>query len=218
MEHGGIISQAERELFASYQMELAPTDRQRSFIQKFYLYLNLTKPSQKLFLTWFRVNQEGKESRKSYLVESIRHIFPEFLPEQLQDSGGESLMQDQAELSQIVTPKSSRKYFAEGLKRAKKGDFSPEWMGLYQWYMGQEQWRDQILPFLEAAFYQYQGRNMGERVTRALYGSVLEIVSPGWNSSVLVHAAIFCSMVLSSKSAASVSLLQWIWEQCFMRC
>lgn len=83
-------------------------------------------------------------------------------------------MQDQAELSQIVTPKSSRKYFAEGLKRAKKGDFSPEWMGLYQWYMGQEQWRDQILPFLEAAFYQYQGRNMGERVTRALYGSVLE--------------------------------------------
>lgn len=174
VEHGGIISQAERELFASHQMELAPTDRQRSFIQKFYLYLNLTKPSQKLFLTWFRVNQEGKESRKSYLVESIRHIFPEFLPEQLQDSGGESLMQDQAELSQIVTPKSSRKYFAEGLKRAKKGDFSPEWMGLYQWYMGQEQWRDQILPFLEAAFYQYQGRNMGERVTRALYGSVLE--------------------------------------------
>lgn len=174
VEHGGIISQAERELFASHQMELAPTDRQRSFIQKFYLYLNLTKPSQKLFLTWFRVNQEGKESRKSYLVESIRHIFPEFLPEQLQDGGGESLMQNQAELSQIVTPKSSRKYFAEGLKRAKKGDFSPEWMGLYQWYMGQEQWRDQILPFLEAAFYQYQGRNMGERVTRALYGSVLE--------------------------------------------
>lgn len=174
VEHGGIISQAERELFASHQMELAPTDRQRSFIQKFYLYLNLTKPSQKLYLTWFRVNQEGKESRKSYLVENIRHIFPEFTPVQLQDGGGESLRQNQTELSQIVTPRSSRKYFAEGLKKAKKGEFSPEWMGLYQWYMGQEQWRDQILPFLEAAFYQYQGRNMGERVTRALYGSVLE--------------------------------------------
>lgn len=174
VEHGGIISQAERELFASHQMELAPTDRQRSFIQKFYLYLNLTKPSQKLYLTWFRVNQEGKESRKSYLVENIRHIFPEFTPVQLQDGGGESLRQNQTELSQIVTPRSSRKYFAEGLKKAKKGEFSPEWMGLYQWYMGQEQWRDQILPFLEAAFYQYQGSNMGERVTRALYGSVLE--------------------------------------------
>lgn len=174
VEHGGIISQAERELFASHQMELAPTDRQRSFIQKFYLYLNLTKPSQKLYLTWFRVNQEGKESHKSYLVENIRHIFPEFLPVQLQDGGGESLSQNQTEVSQIITPKSSRKYFAEGLKRAKKGEFSPEWMGLYQWYMGQEQWRDQILPFLEAAFYQYQSRNMAERVTRALYGRVLE--------------------------------------------
>ena len=174
VEHGGIISQADRELFASYQMELAPSDRERSFIQKFYLYLNLTKPSQKLYITWFRVNQEGRESRKSYLVENIRHIFPEFIPIQLEDGKEESLMQNQTELSQIITPRSSRKYFAEGLKKAKKGEISPEWAGLYQWYMGQEQWRDQILPFLEAAFYQYQGRNMGDHVTRALYGNVLE--------------------------------------------
>ena len=120
VEHGGIISQADRELFASYQMELAPSDRERSFIQKFYLYLNLTKPSQKLYITWFRVNQEGRESRKSYLVENIRHIFPEFIPIQLEDGKEESLMQNQTELSQIITPRSSRKYFAEGLKKAKK--------------------------------------------------------------------------------------------------
>ena len=98
VEHGGIISQADRELFAENQMELSPTDRQRSFIQKFYLYLNLTKPSERLYLTWFRVNQEGKESRKSYLVGTIQKMFPEFVPVRIEEQTG---------MEQIVTPKSS---------------------------------------------------------------------------------------------------------------
>lgn len=165
VEHGGIISQADRELFALNKMELAPTDRERSFIQKFYLYLNLTKPSEQLYLTWFRVNQEGKESRRSYLVGTIQRLFPDFLPERVEEQPG---------LAQIVTPKSSRKFFVEGLKRAKKGELLPEWQGLCQWYMGQEKWRDRMLPFLEAAFYQYQGKTMGSHITRALYGTILE--------------------------------------------
>lgn len=165
VEHGGIISQTDRELFAANQMELAPTDRERSFIQKFYLYLNLTKPSERLYLTWFRVNQDGKESRKSYLVETIRKIFPQFVPVRVAERGG---------LEQIVTPKGSRRFFVEGLKRAKRGEISPEWLGLYHWYVDQEEWREQIRPFLEAVFYSYHKANMGEEITRALYGSVLE--------------------------------------------
>lgn len=165
VEHGGIISQADRELFAENQMELSPTDRQRSFIQKFYLYLNLTKPSERLYLTWFRVNQEGKESRKSYLVGTIQKMFPEFVPVRIEEQTG---------MEQIVTPKSSRKFFVEGLKKAKRGEFSKEWMGLYQWYETQPYWSGWLCAFLDAAFYQYHGQNMGKQVTRALYGSVLE--------------------------------------------
>lgn len=164
-EHGGIISQSDREFFASHGMELAPTDRERSFIQKFYLYLNLTKPSQKLYMTWFRVSQDGKEKRRSYLIGTILKMFPELTPVQVEEVSG---------LSRIVTPKSSLKFLVEGLKKAKRGEIEPEWKGLYQWYMAQEGWRDKIMPFLEAAFYQYHGKPMGTAVTRALYGTVLE--------------------------------------------
>ncbi|NBH13952.1 helicase-exonuclease AddAB subunit AddB [Lachnospiraceae bacterium] len=165
VEHGGIISQADRELFAANEMELSPTDRERSFIQKFYLYLNLTKPSERLYITWFRVNQEGKESRKSYLVGAIQKMFPGFTPVKIEELPG---------FEQVITPKSSKKFLVEGLKKAKRGEVSQEWMGLYHWYEKQPQWRDQLLPFLEAAFYQYQKQNMGKQVTRELYGSVLE--------------------------------------------
>lgn len=42
---GGIISQYEREALKELDMELAPGAREQAFIQRFYLYLNMTKPS-----------------------------------------------------------------------------------------------------------------------------------------------------------------------------
>ena len=47
---GGILSDIDREFLAQGDFELAPTPRQQMFIQKFYLYLNVTKPSHKLYL------------------------------------------------------------------------------------------------------------------------------------------------------------------------
>lgn len=187
-EHGGIISQADREWFASHGMELAPTDRERSFIQKFYLYLNLTKPSEKLYMTWFRVSQDGKETRRSYLVGTIFKIFPELHPVQVEEDvwkeladaslgfkedakAGSNGMED---LAFLTTPGSSLKFLVEGIREAKRGRISSPWKGLYRWYLSQEKWREKVLPFLEAAFYQYHSSPMGAEVTRALYGMVLE--------------------------------------------
>lgn len=164
-EHGGIISQSDRECFAEHEMELAPTDRERSFIQKFYLYLNLTKPAEKLYMTWFRVSQDGKETRKSYLTGIIRKMFPEIVPVKAEENTG---------LEDIVTPKSSIDFFVRGLKEAKSGQVMPEWRALYQWYAGQAEWKQRIHPFLEAVFYRHTSLPMGKEVTRALYGAVLE--------------------------------------------
>ena len=164
-EHGGIISQSDREWFAENQMELAPTDRERSFIQKFYLYLNLTKPSKKLYITWFRVSQEGKETRKSYLVGTLRKMFPKTEIVRIEENGG---------IEQIVTPESSLDFFVEGLRRAKAGEILPEWKELYQWYAARKEWSSKAAGFMEAAFYQYHPVFMGKDITRALYGKVLE--------------------------------------------
>ena len=44
-KEGGIITQQEREFLAKEGIELAPTARENSYIQRFYLYLALTRPS-----------------------------------------------------------------------------------------------------------------------------------------------------------------------------
>ena len=184
-QHGGIISQSDREWFASQGMELAPTDRERSFIQKFYLYLNLTKPSEKLYMTWFRVTQDGKEARKSYLLSAMFKMFPESLPVRVEEifhtkrQGGllpkDSLNPEETiNMEQIVTPESSLKFLAEGLKAAQKGILYPQWKGLYRWYLSKEPWKEKASQLLEAAFYQYHAKPVGAEVIRALYGKVLE--------------------------------------------
>ena len=71
----GIFSQAERQILKDADYELAPTDREKAFTQKFYLYLVLTKPKEKLIITYAGMNREGEATAASYLVETIEEMY-----------------------------------------------------------------------------------------------------------------------------------------------
>lgn len=72
-----IISDMEREfLAANNEHELAPTPHQKMFIQRFYLYSNLVKPSEKLYLSYSNMGNDGKSLRPAYLVAMIARLFP----------------------------------------------------------------------------------------------------------------------------------------------
>lgn len=58
---GGIISEYERELLAE-KVELAPGAREQAFIQRFYLYRNLTKPSENYMSVMQRLTVREKPS------------------------------------------------------------------------------------------------------------------------------------------------------------
>src|SRR5699024_11699995 len=72
----GIMFDMERELLAGQGMELAPSARENSYIQRFYLYQNLTKPSDRLYLSWCESSGDGTAMRPSYLVSVIQKLFP----------------------------------------------------------------------------------------------------------------------------------------------
>lgn len=82
---GGIISEYEREMLQQADMELAPGAREQAFIQRFYLYRNLTKPSKQIYISYSRVDQDGKKVRPSYLIEVIRRMFPKLKLMEIED-------------------------------------------------------------------------------------------------------------------------------------
>ena len=165
---GGIISDVDREFLSGVGMELAPTPRQQMYIQRFYLYLNLTKPSEYLSLSYARVNSEGKTLRPSYLIDVIQGMYEQLPIEQ---------PWNRPVLEQIVTPKGGMRYLAEGLREYVSE--VPMHLGneglyaLYAVYKDHEEYKDQMEKLTEAAFIHYQQSGLAKAVARALYGSYL---------------------------------------------
>ena len=68
---GGLISDRDRERFEERGIALAPGTREKSYIQKFYLYLHMTKPTEELMLTYSKVSADGKSRRAAYLIGDV---------------------------------------------------------------------------------------------------------------------------------------------------
>ncbi|MBQ7920566.1 MAG: helicase-exonuclease AddAB subunit AddB [Lachnospiraceae bacterium] len=166
---GGIISDMDREFLKDSDMELAPSPRQQMFIQRFYLYLNLTKPSEKLYLSYSKVGSDGKSLRPAYLIDTIKRLFPEMPVVGL---GEKSVME------RIVTPKEGIPYLAEALREYAalgNGTVSEEALfTLYQAYEGREEYKELVKRLKEAAFLRYETSGLSKAVSRALYGMHLE--------------------------------------------
>lgn len=76
MGTGGMISDIDREFLKDAGYQLAPTPRQKVYIERLYLYMNVTKPTEELWISYAAFDSEGKEKRPSYFIETMQHIFP----------------------------------------------------------------------------------------------------------------------------------------------
>ena len=168
---GGIISQFEREKMVACHLELAPGAREKVFIQRFYLYLNVTKPSDFLYVTFSKVNADGKALRRSYFVGTLLKMFPEKTVEEIEETTSADC---------IMTPKSSMAFFLEGLQdNDRASDFSQVekrklWNALSKFYLTDSEWKPETEKLLKTAYEVHSDEPISHAVTQALYGTVLE--------------------------------------------
>lgn len=167
---GNIISQFEREKMAEHHLMLAPGAREKVFIQKFYLYLNLTKPSDGLYVTYSRVSPEGKALRRSYLIGTLCNMFPELKIRE---------PEEETEASAILTPESGIDYLLEGLWTEQK---SHTWEALAKWYLSDETYHAKARACLRHLF-TVTAESRSEKRLRAPYTARnWRTVSQGWSS------------------------------------
>ena len=162
---GGIVSDMERELLKENGMELAPTARENSYIQRFYLYQNLTKPSQQLYLSWCLGSSDGVVMRPSYLVSNIRRLFPKITVCEEKEPG--------SELWQTTTRKNGMQYFLHGLQEARMGNVMPKWKELYRSYAQDDEYRERVRKLVQAAFSRGAARQLSFSASKKLYGEVM---------------------------------------------
>lgn len=109
---GGLLSDLEREFLIASGTQLAPTPRQQMYLQRLYLYMNMTKPADGLYLSWARSSTDGKSLRPSYLVQTLQNLFPD------QQIGHPQRAQI---ISQLVGERDSISWLAGTLRRYAEG-------------------------------------------------------------------------------------------------
>lgn len=162
---GGLLSDIDREFLLDMEIELAPTPRQQMYIQRLYLYMNMTKPTEQLYLSYALVNGEGKSQRPAYLIGEVIKLFPALqvcapVADKLADA--------------IAVPGEGLDCLARGLREYTSGLTSPggeeELAALFHWYDSSEAFHQEAANLLKAAFHRYEDNPISRAAASALYG------------------------------------------------
>lgn len=158
----GLLSERDREQFTNRNIALSPGTKEKTYIQKFYLYLNLTKPSEQLILSFSKVSGDGKSLRPAYVIQDLQRMFPGLVVE---DEEKRSLLERE------LTWKRGEKELAAGIRDRVHG-VSDEWKELYTWYRNHVVDSKDVNRFLDAAFYRKKKEQLSEKTAQELYGDL----------------------------------------------
>ena len=174
--NAGLLSEMEREFLLSFGKELAPTKRQQIFIQRLYLYMNLTKPMKQLYISYTQTDGSGNTIRPSYLIGTIQGMY--------RNMEIEPILHDNP-LAEMETRKDGYDDLAELMREYASGQLEYQeerkkmfWI-LYESYLfdaasGNQETVDFIEKMKQAAFFEYQDSDLSKEVATLVYGEILK--------------------------------------------
>ena len=156
----GLLSERDREVFGKRRISLAPGGKEQAYIQKFYLYTNLTKPSEYLEVYYSKVSPDGKSLRPSYLIQELRRLYPAL---EVEDEEKRKIQDGE------LTAPIGMDWLIRGLQGMGEG-MDPAWQELYTWYQKEPSWKQETERLLEAASYHCPKDSLTRKTAEKLYG------------------------------------------------
>lgn len=156
-----VFSEPDRKILSDANIMLAPDSREEMYRQRLYLYLNMTKPSDKLYLSYSVTNVSGEALLPSYLVNVIGDMFDDINTENMDEA-------DITDSLQTVTGREELllKGFAEINEKQPDKCFNEIASFMGRTYNG----RKKLEKLINAALYQKKDTNIGRAAAEMLYG------------------------------------------------
>lgn len=165
-DKGGILSDLDREFLEGCGQELAPTPRNQLFIQRFYLYLNVTRPSRGLFLSYAKRTDEGKSVKPSYFIEVLKGMYPHLTVNRMEEFGK---LPNTTQESRLISADLINRY-RNGRTGEKENHMLLNILTLLQKEYPQKPWVEDLL---DGGFFTYEGDRISKETARLLYKSVV---------------------------------------------
>lgn len=167
---GGLINDQDKGYLMDYDILLAPTGRQDTFTERFYIYSMLTKPSKHLYVSLASMDSDGKTLRPSGLIGRIQNVLPKASVEELVQ-GNETI--DDTEIDIYGKPAVTQ-YIVKGLRQFKEQGVPKFWLDVYHWLKKENGLDISVETLTDMAFYTYYGSKLSKAAVKALYGQRLE--------------------------------------------
>lgn len=173
---GGLLSDIDREFFCEKgsDVDLAPTSRMQSYTQRLYLYMALTKPREKLYISYCGVGDDGNAVSPSYLIGEIKGMYKDII---MTDYSSLSMAQ------RVCTEENGLTELAGGLqdyakKMAKSEDCVTDTEHeLFEYFAQKEQYYKTIITLVNTAFdgNQYKLTNsVTSKIAHVIYGETIQ--------------------------------------------
>jgi len=173
---GGLLSDLDREFLGAFLSgsgtELSPAPRLEMCLQRLYLYINMTKPSDALYLSFARTMPEGTSLRPSYLIRMIRNLFPDVSAEHPQLLPAEQQLT--GERDSVAWLSGAVSEYAQGMMEEDRSS-SDAVMTAYGHLIrnGSAKTRIALEKIKDAAFLKYEPSSISRGTAEAVYGRAI---------------------------------------------
>ena len=164
----GLISDLERNVLKEYGMELAPSLEEQMYIQRLYLYLSVTKPTDRLYLSYASISESGEKKNPSEFIRTILKLYSQLTVQNRIGKGAYLSSEDEKEVYCNLLCK-----FASGIQLP--DDSLKELIRLYADLTSREGDREFAETILEQAFEGYIPQKISSEVAKKLFGEVVNI-------------------------------------------
>lgn len=165
---GGLLTEADRELLARRKVHLKPTARENIAIDRFYMYLTLTKPSDRLCLSWSEADIDGTQRRPSYLVGTVQKLFRDLPVRRPADPMTAEGLYELPE-----APADGFSLLAGTIGTIADRKPSPAFFELFRWYRNDPAWFYRTETLLDALNYRRPVDVISRKTAKMLYGGRL---------------------------------------------
>jgi ATP-dependent helicase/nuclease subunit B len=165
----GVLTANEREILQQFHLKVAPGSREQLLNEPFAIYLALTTPSERLYITYALANEEGKALAPSIMLKRLTNLFPSIEQKQWGNEPVEAAEEEQ--LSFVTNSKATLAYLVTQLQAWKRNyPISDLWWDVYNYYAENDEWNKTARRVLAGLFYQNAAKKLKKDISKQLYG------------------------------------------------
>lgn len=163
-----IFTDLERENLTAAGFEVGPSARRRTLDEQFFVYLALTRASERIWLSFPLINEQGRGQMPSLVLQRLRQLLPGAVYREL--GAGEAAAGPAA----ITRPVHLAAAVTEQLRLAREGEpLAPFWLDLYHWLVTEPELARVGRPVLAALAHSGAVAPLPPELSRLLYGTGL---------------------------------------------